>query len=66
MFFFEKKNQKTFFRWVPRQDEDDTAGDEGVGANVFCFFLSKKKTLLPWLTTRRRLVGCRAAPETDP
>jgi hypothetical protein len=41
MFFFEKKNQKTFTRgrarcdWRARKD-----------AKVFCFFFSKKKSFL--------------------
>jgi len=34
MFFFEKKNQKTF-----------AYGAAGLGAKVFCFFSSEKKTL---------------------
>jgi len=42
MFFFEKKNQKTFISWnvffrdaFPRNSK------------VFCFFFSKKKAFLP-------------------
>jgi hypothetical protein len=42
MFFFEKKNQKTFIRW---------AGLFRMGRvqrmKVFCFFSSEKKALLP-------------------
>jgi hypothetical protein len=41
MFFFEKKNQKTFDHGAragrPRRDS---------GAKVFCFFSSEKKTFL--------------------
>jgi len=41
MFFFEKKNQKTFAFWAharrPLRDSD---------IKVFCFFFSKKKTFL--------------------
>jgi hypothetical protein len=37
MFFFEKKNQKTFTYSGPRQR-----------VKVFCFFFSKKKTFYPF------------------
>jgi CIC family chloride channel protein len=49
MFFFEKKNQKTFACLQPRKVERDPSGDAGVGARVFCFFFSKNKTFLPFL-----------------
>ena len=42
MFFFEKKNQKTFIRLV-RTFLQGAAQR----MNVFCFFFSKKKALLP-------------------
>jgi len=38
-FFFEKKNQKTFAYWA-------RACGQSEGVKVFCFFFSKKKTLL--------------------
>jgi hypothetical protein len=41
VFFFEKKNQKTFAFLVPRKS---TSGDAGARVRVFCFFFSKKKT----------------------
>jgi hypothetical protein len=41
MFFFEKKNQKTFAIW------DRAQGQRGAKkSKVFCFFFSKKKTFL--------------------
>jgi hypothetical protein len=46
VFFFEKKNQKTFVCLAPRQVEHELLGDEGAGGKVFCFFFSKKKTFL--------------------
>jgi hypothetical protein len=46
MFFFEKKNQKTFTRLAPRKLETHTPGGEGARAKVFCFFFSKKKLFL--------------------
>jgi hypothetical protein len=42
MFFFEKKNQKTFTHWRARCD-----WREPQVAKVFCFFFSKKKAFLP-------------------
>jgi hypothetical protein len=41
MFFFEKKNQKTFALWRARCD---WRGPQGI--KVFCFFFSKKKSFL--------------------
>jgi hypothetical protein len=41
MFFFEKKNQKTFGLWRARCD-----WREPQDAKVFCFFSSEKKTFL--------------------
>ncbi len=49
MFFFEKKNQKTFARLTPRKPGRLTPGGESAGAKVFCFFFSKKKFFLPAL-----------------
>jgi hypothetical protein len=46
MFFFEKKNQKTFTRLAPRKLTGPTSGGTSARAEVFCFFLSKKKALL--------------------
>jgi hypothetical protein len=40
VFFFEKKNQKTFARLVPRKVKNQASGGEGEGAKVFCFFFS--------------------------
>jgi hypothetical protein len=46
MFFFEKKNQKTFVcSGAPVAGVSDR-GDGG-GINVFCFFFSKKKAFRP-------------------
>jgi len=45
MFFFEKKNQKTFLRG---REPRDRRGPQGV--KVFCFFFSKKKCLLALAT----------------
>jgi hypothetical protein len=45
MFFFEKKNQKTFSRWLPRKVKQLCGSCHCVGAKVFCFFFSKKKAL---------------------
>jgi hypothetical protein len=42
MFFFEKKNQKTFAAWV-RGETKACLHAGGKGAKVFCFFFSKKK-----------------------
>jgi hypothetical protein len=41
MFFFEKKNQKTFATWVCGAAG---AAQARSGAKVFCFFFSKKKS----------------------
>jgi hypothetical protein len=48
MFFFEKKNQKTFVCLVTRYLMKYASGDEGAGVKVFCFFFSKKKAFLPF------------------
>jgi hypothetical protein len=42
MFFFEKKNQKTFIRLAPRKLKRQTSGDEGAGAKVFLLLFFKK------------------------
>jgi len=42
MFFFEKKNQKTFTPCGPRQPQRARQSPK-----VFCFFFSKKKFFLP-------------------
>jgi hypothetical protein len=47
MFFFEKKNQKTFAVGIRASWSSGASGDEGAGAKVFCFFFSKKKAFLP-------------------
>jgi hypothetical protein len=47
MFFFEKKNQKTFTRLLPRKLQQHTPGDAGKGAKVFWFFFSKKNAFFP-------------------
>ncbi len=44
MFFFEKKNQKTFYRLTPLSGEGAPRR-----MKVFCFFFSKKKSLLSYL-----------------
>jgi hypothetical protein len=44
VFFFEKKNQKTFASLFPRKVTGYAQGDEGDGAKVFWFFFSKKNT----------------------
>jgi len=49
VFFFEKKNQKTFARFVPRKPKKYTSVDEGEAAKVFCFFFSKKKFFLSFV-----------------
>jgi hypothetical protein len=46
VFFFEKKNQKTFVRLAPRKLTNYASGDEGGGAKVFWFFFSKNNTSL--------------------
>jgi hypothetical protein len=43
MFFFEKKNQKTFALWRAGPGERTRQRTK-----VFCFFSSEKKTLLPY------------------
>jgi uncharacterized repeat protein (TIGR03803 family) len=45
MFFFEKKNQKTFATWRTWPDRSVRRV-----AKVFCFFSSEKKTFLKWVT----------------
>jgi hypothetical protein len=45
MFFFEKKNQKTFASLVAGRSTAIASVAYGVGAKVFCCFFSKKKTL---------------------
>jgi hypothetical protein len=47
MFFFEKKNQKTFVCLAPRRLKQVTSRDDSAGGKVFCFFFSKKKAFLP-------------------
>jgi hypothetical protein len=44
VFFFEKKNQKTFAYWHPRKPKHDPSRDPSAGAKVFWFFFSKKNT----------------------
>jgi hypothetical protein len=46
MFFFEKKNQKTFARRYRANWTMSAPSGRSVGAKVFCFFFSKKKTCL--------------------
>jgi hypothetical protein len=41
--FFEKKNQKTFVRLVPRTLTHVTVGRGSATAKVFCFVFSKNK-----------------------
>jgi hypothetical protein len=48
VFFFEKKNQKTFIYEVPNESNDFPCG-RGQFAKVFCFFFSKKKCFLSTL-----------------
>jgi hypothetical protein len=43
MFFFEKKNQKTFVCWVPRTLKQNPSGRDSARAKVFCLFYSKNK-----------------------
>jgi hypothetical protein len=43
MFFFKKKNQKTFVCSDTRRGNVSDRGD-GAGIKVFCFFFSKKNT----------------------
>jgi hypothetical protein len=43
MFFFEKKNQKTFTRLVPRRLDCDHASGDSTEAKVFCFFFQKRR-----------------------
>jgi len=45
MFFFEKKNQKTFVRLRPRQTDETGAGIK----SLFASFSSEKEDLLSWL-----------------
>jgi len=46
MFFFEKKNQKTFIRLHPRQTNETGAGIK----SLFASFSSEKEDLLFWLS----------------
>jgi hypothetical protein len=46
VFFFEKKNQKTFAFLVPRKLTPHASGGEGEIAKVFCLFFFKKEELL--------------------
>jgi hypothetical protein len=50
MFFFGKKNQKTFAVGVSRKVTHDAPGGGSVRARVFCFFFSKNKLFLLLLT----------------
>jgi hypothetical protein len=45
MFFFEKKNQKTFIRFVVRRIRRWRQEQPGEGVKVFWFFFSKKNML---------------------
>jgi len=49
VFFFEKKNQKTFVCLYPRKVTRITAGHTSVREKVFCFFFSKKKSFRSFL-----------------
>jgi hypothetical protein len=44
VFFFEKKNQKTFARLASRKVTSVHGVSDSASAKVFCFFFSKKKT----------------------
>jgi hypothetical protein len=44
MFFFEKKNQKTFSLWFRARPSKYSSGSNSAGAKVFWFFFSKKNT----------------------
>jgi len=44
MFFFEKKNQKTFSLWFRASSSKYASGSNSTGAKVFWFFFSKKNT----------------------
>jgi hypothetical protein len=50
MFFFEKKNQKTFIRCPQARTQTAATGATRNGAKVFCFFFSKR-SLLPYAAT---------------
>jgi hypothetical protein len=46
MFFFEKKNQKTFFRLLPCRSGETGAN----GESLFASFSSEKEDFLSWST----------------
>jgi hypothetical protein len=46
-FFFEKKKQKTFSLKFPARASTCHQAGQSAGAEVFCFFFSKKKSFLP-------------------
>jgi hypothetical protein len=57
VFFFEKKNQKTFVRLVPRKLTQAMSGGKSAGVKVFWFFF-QKLTLLSvtrWRRARQQL-----------
>jgi hypothetical protein len=45
-FYFEKKNQKTFARWLRAGAGNCTSVDEGAGEKSFLLLFFKKKTFL--------------------
>jgi hypothetical protein len=53
MFFFEKKNQKTFDCRVTRRAQRVSSGDQGVGGKFFGSFFSKHF----FLPDRKTVVG---------
>jgi hypothetical protein len=53
VFFFEKKNQKTFAKWAPLSPERPKPKK----SKVFCFFFSKKKSFLLRAFSYRELPG---------
>jgi hypothetical protein len=49
MFFFEKKNQKTFVCWVTRTRTINPSGDQGAGGKFFGSFFQKRTLPFAWL-----------------
>jgi (2Fe-2S) ferredoxin len=61
VFFFEKKNQKTFIRWAPRKATRGTLGGKGAEARVCGSFFKKEQFIV--FVSRRASLGERTADD---
>jgi len=59
VFFFEKKNQKTFARSLPRRCDIEASVAKSAGEKVFCFFFSKKNQKLLLVRSRAGAISRR-------